>query len=341
MIYFAIIGMGNIGIRHARHIAQHPETALLAVCDIQSKRLTVLSEQYPYAKQFADYHQLLQIPALDVVNVCTPNYLHADMSVAALEAGKHVVCEKPMALSTAECERMIDAAAANERKLFVVKQNRYNPPVVAVKQLLDTGVLGKVYQINVNCFWNRNDDYYLHSEWHGRKALDGGCLFTQCSHFVDVMYYLIGKVNCVGGIIKNAGHGSAIEFEDTGSFVLESLSGAIIGFNFSTCAFAHNMEGSITIIAQNGTVKIGGQYLNTIEYQQINNKIHIDLPPQAGNSFNDYGTYRGSMSNHDKIIQNVVDTLQNRADIATSGEEGKCVVEIIENMYQVAQKTKI
>jgi UDP-N-acetyl-2-amino-2-deoxyglucuronate dehydrogenase len=331
-IHFGVIGYGNIGKRHARHIMAHLDARLTAICDNVSANFEAIPQTLSYIPRFNDYRQVLTMPEVEVVNICTPNFLHAPMTIAALEAGKHVVCEKPMAISSQDCAQMIAAAAANDRKLFVVKQNRYNPPIVAVKELLDKGILGQIYQVQINCFWNRNDDYYQQSTWRGRKILDGGCLFTQCSHFIDILYYLIGDVQCINGLIENKGHQQTVEFEDSGVFILQAKQqNALIGFSFSTNTQTRNMEGSITIIAQKGTVKIGGQYLNTIEYQDIAGHIIENLP--QGNPPNDYGTYKGSMSNHDKVIANVVDTLHGKANIATNGNEGKRVVEIIEEMY--------
>ncbi len=336
-IPFAIIGFGNIGTRHAKHIHANTATHLAAICDIDASKLP-LSTDAPL-QLTTDYQAVLQNPAVQVVNVCTPNYLHAPMTIAALEAGKHVVCEKPMAISSTDCEAMIRSAQKADRQLFVVKQNRYNPPVAAVKQLIENGQLGEVYQLSINCFWNRNADYYLKSTWRGKKQKDGGCLFTQCSHFVDIMYYLIGDVSCVSGLIHNFNHQHLAEFEDAGTFILKAKNGALINFNFSNCSYQKNMEGSITILAEKGTIKIGGQYLNTIDYQCIENYEIANLP--TGNSCNDYGTYKGSMSNHDKVIQNVVDTLAGKAQVATNGKNGKKVISIIENMYQSVGVTTI
>lgn len=332
MIRFAIIGHGNIGSRHAHHIEQHPEAELVAVCDKNPAQLA----RYAADKVFTttDFNAILDRNDIDVVNVCLPNYLHAPCTSAALEKGKHVVCEKPMAMSVSECSAMIHAAEVHNKQLFVVKQNRYNPPVQAVKQLVEQGALGAIYQVQINCFWNRNERYYTQSDWRGSRSKDGGCLFTQCSHFVDIMYYLIGNVLPIKGLVHNFGHEGFVEFEDSGAFILQAANnGALVSFCFSTCTHQKNMEGSITIIAEHGTVKIGGQYLNTIEYQNIANH-HIILP-DTGNSCNDYGEYQGSMSNHDKVIQNVVDTLLQRDTVATNGQEGRQIVAIIEGMYGV------
>lgn len=325
-IKFAIIGLGNIGKRHAEHILQQPNAEMVAICDSDKAKSGLFDLPF-----YTDIEDLLANTKADVLCVCTPNYLHEQHTVYALKAGLHVVVEKPMALSTAECDRMIAAAEDADKIIFAVKQNRYNPPVVAVKNLINEGRLGKIFMIQVNCFWNRGDSYYSQSDWRGKKEKDGGCLFTQFSHFVDILYYLNGSIDKAFGSVQNFAHQHNTEFEDTGSFVMQAANGAIINFNFTTCSFEKNMEGAITIFAENGTVKIGGQYLNTIEYQQLKGEAIPAINISAKN--NDYGLYQGSMSNHDKLIQNVVDVLQNGEKIMTTAEEGREVVRIIEMMY--------
>ncbi len=333
-IRFSIVGFGNIGRRHAEHILHNPATELVAICDINPSA----GEKAPAGVAFyTDLAQMLQNTGCDVLCVCTPNYLHEPHTIAGLKAGLHTVVEKPMAMSQTECDNMIAAAEAAGKTIFAVKQNRYNPPVQAVKQLVTEGALGKVYMIQVNCFWNRGDAYYRESDWRGKKEKDGGCLFTQFSHFVDILYYLNGEISGAEGLIENFGHIHNTEVEDTGSFVLKAKNGAIINFGFTTCAYERNMEGSITLFAENGTVKIGGQYLNTIEYQVIKD---ITLPEiNITAKSNDYGLYQGSMSNHDKVIQNVVDVLHHNRAVMTSAKEGKEVVRIIEQMYAGAKKS--
>ncbi len=274
---------------------------------------------------------LLSATTADVICICTPNYLHCEHTIAALQAGKHVVVEKPMAMSTEESDAMIAASEQNHRIIFAVKQNRYNPPVAAVKELVASGRLGRVYMMQVNCFWNRSDAYYAQSDWRGKKAKDGGCLYTQFSHFIDILYYLNGPITTASGTMHNFAHQENTEFEDSGSFVMKAANGAIINFNFSTCAFEKNMEGSITILAERGTLKIGGQYLNTLEYQCIEGEELPQINIVAKE--NDYGLYKGSMSNHDKVIQNVVDVLNHNLPVMTGAEEGREVVKIIEMMY--------
>jgi predicted dehydrogenase len=235
-----------------------------------------------------------------------------------------------MATRSEDSAQMILEAEKAQRTIFVVKQNRYNEPVQQVKQLLQQGILGKPYLINVNCFWNRNMDYYQESSWRGTRMQDGGCLFTQFSHFVDILYYLFGPVDTKSGMVRNFAH-PYTELEDSGVFLMETASGALVNFNFSTCSYEKNLEGAFTILAEKGAVKIGGQYLNTIEYQQIEGHVIPAIHIQA--KANDYGKYQGSMSNHDQMIQNVIQTLRGEASIMTSAAEGHEVVRIIESMY--------
>jgi predicted dehydrogenase len=332
-IRFSIVGFGNIGRRHGVQIQNNPFATLVSVCDIDP----VVGEHVPEGVAFyTDLNAMLQAGNTDVLCVCTPNYLHEAHTIAAMNAGMHAVVEKPMALSVAECRNMIAASEKNNKIIFAVKQNRYNPPVQEVKKLVAANQLGAVYMVQVNCFWNRGDAYYSGSDWRGSKLKDGGCLFTQFSHFVDILYYINGSVTQASGAVENFGHTHNTEVEDTGSFIMKGANGSIINFNFTTCAYNSNMEGSITIFAEKGTVKIGGQYLNTIEYQQL---LGEALPPiNITAKSNNYGLYQGSMSNHDKVIQNVIDVLIHDMPVMTSAAEGLEVVGIIEMMYQSVQR---
>jgi UDP-N-acetyl-2-amino-2-deoxyglucuronate dehydrogenase len=220
--------------------------------------------------------------------------------------------------------------------LFIVKQNKFNTPVVALKKSIDDGKLGKIYSVQLSCFWNRNEAYYLASNWKGTLKLDGGTLYTQFSHFIDLLYWLVGDVKQVKAMVGNYGHQGIIEFEDTGAVCLEFYNGAVGTINYSVNSYDRNMEGSITIFAEKGTVKIGGQYLNELEYQKFSDFEIKDLPP--GNPPNEYGEYKGSMSNHDKVYENVIDVLGNRGVIATNAFEGMKTVEIIEKIYTEAKR---
>jgi len=270
--------------------------------------------------------------------ICTPNALHAEHTISALRAGCHVLCEKPMAITVRDCERMIAEAEKENKRLFIVKQNRFNPPVVALKNLIAEGKLGKILSVQLNCFWNRNREYYLSSDWKGTRTLDGGILFTQFSHFIDLLYWLVGDVEKVYALTTNFIHQEVCEFEDVGVIVLEFDNGTLGTVNFTINSFKQNMEGSITIFGERGTVKVGGQYLNTLEYQLIDGfevkYLEDSRPP------NYYGYYEGSMSNHDRVYQNLIDVLDNGGSIATSGMEGLKTVQIISKIYKSAQQNR-
>ena len=330
----AVVGVGHIGSQHARHAKNLGE--LTAVCDIKQDRARTIAEQYQCKAYFSIDELLAGEKNLDLIAVCTPNGLHADHSIMALRAGCNVLCEKPMATTVRDCERMIHTAEETNRRLFIVKQNRFNPPVKAVKKLIDEGRLGKILNVQVNCFWNRNREYYLDSDWRGKLKMDGGTLFTQYSHFIDLLYWFVGDVDEVRAFTENFLHKDVVEFEDTGVVVLKFENGALGTINFTIDSFGKNMEGSITLFGEKGTVKIGGQYLNLLEYQLIDNHKITDLEP--GNPPNVYGEYKGSMSNHDKVYQNVIDVLIHGGSIATDLLDGLKTVQIIEKIYKAAAK---
>ena len=332
MLNFAIIGCGAIGSRHARQAAAFG--FLKAVCDVVEEKAAGLGGQHN-ARHYARIEDLLQTEKeLDVVAVCTPNGLHALHTIQSLEAGCHVLCEKPMALTAADCRKMIAVATKAGKDLFVVKQNRFNPPVIAVKKMLEEGRLGRVYSVQVNCCWNREGSYYRDS-WHGTRDLDGGILFTQFSHFIDLLYWLIGDVREAVGFSDNFSHQGCIDFEDTVVSSLRFESNALASLHFSINSHRKNMEGSLVIVGEKGTIKIGGQYLNTLEYLAIEGDERVDLP--AGNPANSYGDYQGSMSNHDRMYGHVVDVLTKGATNLFGGVEGLKTVEIIEKIYQSAK----
>ena len=323
---FAIIGCGRIAKRHAEQMLKYGR--LVAVCDIIPEKADEFAALYK-AKACYSIEELLQKGRrLDLVSICTPNGLHASHSIKALEAGYHVLCEKPLCIHVEDGEKMIAAAEKTGKKLFVVKQNRYNPPVAFLKDLIVNNKLGKIYSFQINCFWNRPEAYY--TDWKGSKAVDGGTLFTQFSHFIDLLYWLLGDVASVKTIGKNFAHPS-IEFEDTGIVAFEMQSGAVGSLNYTVNSFEKNMEGSFTVFAENGTVKIGGQYLNELEYYHVAGIEKPNLP--RGNPANGYGFYQGSMSNHDKVYENLIKALADVKHEFASAEDGLKTVEIIQKIY--------
>ena len=303
------------------------------VCDTIPERANLLAERYHATPFYSIEEVLSNASTVDLVAICTPNGLHAAQTISCLEKGVHVLCEKPMALSAADARLMIDAAERNNVHLFIVKQNRFNPPVIAVKQLLDDQRLGKIYSVQINCFWNRPKAYY-EDGWRGTLHLDGGTLYTQFSHFIDLLYWFFGDVADVKAMTANFAHQQMISFEDTGVVLLKFNNGILGTLNYTVNAYNKNMEGSITIFGEKGTVKIGGQYLNHLEYQSIQNFYIPQLP--AGNPANQYGIYEGSMSNHGKVYDNVIAVLQDGAVVNTPAADGLKTIEIIQKIYAAA-----
>lgn len=332
-IKFAIIGCGRIGNRHANHINNFGE--LVAVCDIVEKKAVELSKTFS-CNYYLNLKDMLKNESnIDVVSICSPNGLHYEHSIESLNYNNNVLCEKPLALSAFHSAEMIKLAEKKNLRLFAIKQNRFNPPVMAVKHAIEEGRFGKIFNVQLSCFWNRNENYYKNS-WKGSLDLDGGTLYTQFSHFIDLLYWLIGDIKDFEIYANNFMHNGVIEFEDTGVLIIKFYNEAIGTINYTVNSTNKNMEGSLTIFGENGTVKIGGQYLNELEYQQFDNYSIKNI--KNSNKANDYGDYQGSMSNHDLVYQNLVEVLQNNAPIKASAIEAMKSVEIIEKIYNKLRK---
>jgi len=329
MYNFALIGCGRIAARHAENIVKIGR--LLAVCDVVPEKAYGLLKKFD-ARVYTNIDDLLQNePDVNVVSICTPNGLHAEHSIKALRSGKHVLCEKPMCLTTVAAWQMIDAAYQFEKKLFVVMQNRFNPPVVLLKKLLNENKLGTLFSFQVNGFWNRPQAYYT-GDWKGSKNLDGGILYTQFSHFIDVLHWMLGDVKTVKAISRDFMKRANTEIEDTIVAVAEMQNGIIGTLNFTVNSFLKNKEGSFTIFGSKGSVKIGGQYLNELEWLDMEGE---PMPPlELGNAANDYGFYTGSMSNHQQVYEHLIQSLQCKTSNLPDGIEAVKVVETIEKIYK-------
>jgi predicted dehydrogenase len=332
---FTIVGYGRIGQRHATIAANHSQSSLHAIIDIDQSKRDQAASDYTNASVYSNIDGFIQSDdqQTDIVCICTPNGLHASLAIAALQAGYHVVIEKPMALSKRECEQIIDASLKAGKQVFVVKQNRYSPPSKWLKGVVEHGHLGQLELINIHCFWNRDERYYTPRGWHGTKDMDGGTLFTQFSHFIDIMYWVFGDIQrgSVRANMRNLVHGDMIEFEDTGIVQFDFQNGAFGALEFTTGCWNQNMESSMTVIGSHGSLKIGGQYFNEVEYCHIQDYEMPELEPT--NPPNDYGPYKGSAANHHFVYENVIDTLDGKATITANAMEGMKVVEIIEEMY--------
>jgi UDP-N-acetyl-2-amino-2-deoxyglucuronate dehydrogenase len=332
-IKFGVVGFGHIGKRHAAMINGNDESEVIAVADVSEDRQLeakeILGER---ATVYASIEDLLKNPEVDIVNICTPNGWHAKQALWTLEAKKHVVIEKPMGLNRQECEEVIFKSLQVSKHAFIVKQNRYSPTSVWLKSLIDERKLDETYMVQMNCYWNRDDRYYKKGGWKGLKNMDGGVLFTQFSHFLDIMYWLFGDIKNINAKFQNFNHKTSTEFIDSGFVGFEFINGGLGTINFSTSIWGQNMESSIAIIGEKGSVKVSGQYMDTVSHCVVEDYEMPTLPP--ANPPNDYGDYKGSAANHHYVIENVVNVLKGRSQITTNALEGMKVVEMIERIYQ-------
>ena len=336
-IKFAVIGAGHIGKRHAEMVLRNPNTELVALCDVKSsEELGIEDFDVPF---YDDHKQMLGAEnEIDVVCICTPNGLHSEMAIDVIDADNHVVIEKPIGLTKAKCENVIFKALQKHKQVFAVMQNRYSPPSVWLKEMVDQKIIGDIFMVQVNCYWNRDDRYYKKGGWKGTSELDGGTLFTQFSHFIDIMYWLFGDIDNIQGKFNDFTHQDSTDFEDSGFISFDFKEGGMGCLNYSTAVWGSNLESSMTIVGSNGSIKVGGQYMNEIEYCNIKDYQMPKLAPS--NPPNDYGPYKGSAANHHYIIENVVDTLQGKTVATTNALEGLKVVEIIERIYKMRDSQK-
>lgn len=335
-IKFVVLGFGHIGRRHATIINEYTGAELVAIIDNDPN--AEQHELYPNGAPFFTSLDAFWESGIDahVVNIATPNGLHCEHALNILEHKRHCVMEKPMGLTKMECENVIFKALQVSRQVFVVKQNRYSPPSKWLKEVVTNGTIGDVQTVQVNCYWNRDDRYYKPGGWKGKLDLDGGTLFTQFSHFIDIMYWVFGDIKNVKSSFADFNHQKNTEFEDSGFVNFEFVNGGMGSINFTTAVWDTNMESSITVTGSKGSFKVGGQYMNEIEYCHIEN---YDLPElEATNPPNDYGPFKGSAANHHYIIENVVNTLNGNDTITANALEGMKVVDIIERIYEAGER---
>ncbi len=276
---YILVGCGQIAHKHLVEINRTGN--LIAVCDPEMDKLNSLelSERVTKFTSFSDL--IYSKPNADVYVICSPNTYHADQSIAALKLGSHVLCEKPMAIQSGDAKAMMDAAEAHDRQLTIVKQIRYNPALQALKEWLSSGKSGKVFSLVLNGVWNRNEAYYNGSDWRGKKRLDGGILYTQFSHFLDLLIWLFGEAKTVKSAFQNLHHQTISEFEDQGSVIVVFENEALGTLHFSINSFEKNLETSLLVIAENGNIKIGGEYCDILEYALTrNNDFAIDSKPR-------------------------------------------------------------
>ena len=326
----ALVGCGRISANHFGAIAKVDGLELAAVCDIVEERARAAGEKNGVS-WFASYDEMLAKSKSDIVVVATPSGLHPEHGVKAAESGKHVVTEKPMAISLSGADRLVAACDKAGVQLFVVKQNRLNAPVQLVKRAIDKGRFGKIYLANTTVRWARPQEYYDQASWRGTKKLDGGAFMNQASHYVDLIQWLGGPVESV--VAKKATLARKIETEDTGVAVLKFASGAIGTIEVTMLTYPKNLEGSLTILGEKGTVKIGGTAVNKIEHWEFAVPDPDDelVASASTNPPNVYGY------GHEGYYRNVTAVLRGEAKAETDGRAGRKSLELILAIYRAAE----
>jgi len=326
----ALVGCGRIAQKHFEVFEQIPDFRLVGVCDIISERAEAAAKKYK-VPAFTDYEAMLDAVKPQVVAICTPSGLHPAHGIAAARRGIHVVSEKPMATRLKDADDLVRACDENHVHLFVVKQNRLNPPIQLLKRAIDKERFGRLYMVSAHVLWSRPQSYYDSAKWRGTWEFDGGAFMNQASHYVDLVQWLAGPVESV--IAKTATLARRIETEDTGAAVLRFRSGAIGVIEVTMLTFPRNLEGSVTVIGEKGTVRVGGTAVNRIEVWQFadyddDDKL-VEVSQQNPPTVYGFG--------HKPYYENVVKVLRGEAEPETDGRHGRKSLEIILGIYESAK----
>jgi predicted dehydrogenase len=327
-IKFAVLGYGHIGKRHVEEIEAHPFGEVVAVIDDDPMK-TININDYPIFNSITSF--VNSLIDYDIISVCTPNGMHTTQADTFIELNKHVIIEKPLCLNPVNGYNLIAKAKNKKLSIFPVLQNRYSPVVQHLKELIADNKLGRIFSIQINCFWNRDDHYYLQSPWRGTLNLDGGTLYTQFSHFIDIFCWIFGKPILKEVYLNNFNHVQTVEFEDSGIVHFELMQGGQGILQYSTCVKNKNLESSITVIGQKGTVKMGGQYMNGFDFYEVEGSM---LPLFDSPAPNNYGQYTGSANNHFRVIDDAIKSLNGQKNELPLPEEAMVSLEFIHDIYK-------
>jgi UDP-N-acetyl-2-amino-2-deoxyglucuronate dehydrogenase len=326
----ALVGCGRISGNHVDAIARIDGLELVAACDVIEERARAVAEPLGIPWH-TSYEKMLAEVDCDVVTIATPSGYHPAQGVLAARAGRHVVTEKPMAISLRSADELVGACDAAGVHLFVVKQNRLNAPVQMLKRAVDRGRFGRLYMANCTVRWTRPQEYYDQAPWRGTWEFDGGAFMNQASHYVDMMQWIVGPVDNV--MAKTATLARRIETEDSGVAILRFRSGALGVIEVTMLTYPQNMEGSMTILGEKGTAKIGGTAVNRVEHWEFADSDPddelartLDSNPPTVYGFGHEGYYR-----------NVLAVLRGEATPDTDGRAGRKSLEVILAIYESAK----
>jgi len=326
----ALVGCGRISKNHFEAIDKIDGLELVAVCDTDPERSKRAGTEWKVS-HFTSYERMLAESNADIVTIATPSGLHPEQGVAAAKAGKHVVMEKPMAISLTGADALVQACDKAGVQLFVVKQNRLNPPVQLLKRAVDRNRFGRIYMASCAVHWARPQEYYDQAPWRGTWEFDGGAFMNQASHYVDLIQWLMGPVESV--MAKTATLARRIETEDSGIAILKFRSGALGAIEVTMLAYPRNLEGSLTILGEKGSAKIGGTAVNKIEHWEFAEPDDDDKLIDAANTNppNVYGL------GHQGYYRNVLSVLRGEAKPDTDGRAGRKSLELILGIYESAK----
>ena len=336
---FALVGCGRIAPKHVDALTSGavPGARLVAVCDIIVERAQAIANKHPGVQAFKSTREMMESlgAGIDVVTVLTPSGLHARHTVELARFGKHIVVEKPMALTLQDADTMVQACDAAGVRLFVVKQNRYNHPVKKLRQALEAGRFGKLVMGTVRVRWCRTQKYYDQDDWRGTWAYDGGVFANQASHHVDLLQWMMGDVESV--FAKTSTALVNIETEDTGVVILRFKNGALGIIEATTATRPKDLEGSISILGEKGSVEIAGFAVNEMrswnfadpqaDDAEVVEKYRV-MPPNV------YGF------GHTEYLNKVVESIREGRAALVDGLEGRKSLELISAIYESVETGK-
>jgi len=326
-INVAMVGYGRVAKNHIDAILKHEKDLnLVAICDVNKKAIEDVCKETG-AKLYTDLDEMLQDKKIDVVTFCTPSGLHAEQTIQAASAGKHVICEKPMATRWEDGVAMVEACDANKVRLFIVKQNRFNETMQCLKKAIEENRFGKIYMVDLNVFWSRAQTYYDLAKWRGTWEFDGGALMNQASHYIDLLRWLVGPVQSVQAMMSTLARN--IEVEDTAVLNVKWRNGALGSVSVTNLVRKKDYEGSVTIIGEKGTVRLGGIALNKMETWDFEDERPEDENVMKAN----YETESVYGFGHLPYYQNVVDVFRGVAEPETDGREGLKTLEVLIASY--------
>jgi predicted dehydrogenase len=330
VLKFALVGCGRIAKRHSELLGERQieGAALVAVCDVVPEKARQIGERFR-VPWFADPHEMMKCVDIDVVVVLTESGRHAEHVVALARYGKHIMVEKPMALTLADADRMIGECDRHAVKLFVVKQNRFNVPIVKAREALDAGRFGRLVMGTVRVRWCRPQSYYDQDSWRGTWAFDGGVLTNQASHHVDMLEWMMGDVESVFAMSRTAL--VDIEAEDTAVVVLRFASGALGVIEATTATRPKDLEGSLSLLGEGGTVVVGGFAMNKMETWKFAESLPGDEEVMAKYSVNPPNVYGFG---HQAYYEHVVECIRDERQHLVDGLEGRRSLELISAIYE-------